>query len=784
MSMPSSMVGARAVVLRLGIALLLMAVSAPGALAQSPSPLPSPAPSPAVQPTSGPVLPPPSEVPLPAAPQPKGRPDASTTRHGVRVELWLSSSTVTPGEWVQAVVRATNLLETPAFAMSGECGPSGHLRVGAPRPRGPTGPDLHGECGTFKRQVLRDSLLTHAGFDRRKDLLRWNTASASSGAAFGFVECPYPPPGPRRLGPGASVTERFAWYPVGSFAEDPWFHPMWPGAGTVTVSWPYLSRGAPPAVSARRMGRMVEPIRATAALEVTGEGPNASGLPELVDIALADPRFRAWVEADPSRRSWRGASASAESGPTFEPNLYLWNLPDPPSTGVVFVELERAIDRQSHRGVVTLDPWTGEVLQVECVGPSQFRPCPQPGPLAWSGDELASANPDGQEADLALPAGLGDSIASSSMPSPVAPRGTPSTSPLAADSLDWRQVIPSQGPRGWISEVTTWSKGFATLGEDARGGPTIWVSPDGSSWTSQALPFLKRLQPHLGALDDRLIIVAAVPHGEVERLASWVSRDGGAWRRAPDRPVMGLASRPGTWGHLAVSHPVVMDGQLVVHGHWDGCCGAVTPRIAGQPGRHAFVSASAARNGIVAWRTHDGLHWTRHPITRSLDSLDCVTEDGERLIGLDYGSPLVASTDGVRWQPVGEVPIDRGPPDAACVWSTATGYLQVGVAEDDAVPGFDSSTGISASADLRYWSPVQTLLGFEVGGVAVLGDTVVLDGSQSGPDLPEPVALQLLSTDGGRTWAPTSAWPSTTIASDGRVIVAVGDGAWTVRRTP
>ena len=357
---------------------------ATAALAQSSSPLPSSSPSPAVQPTSGPVLPRSSDVPLPAALQPKGRPDASTTRHGVRVELWLSSKRVTPGEWVQAVVRTTNLRKMPAFAMSGECGRSGTSVTVDLDPQVPVGQTFTGNAGAFKSQVLRDSLLTHAGFDRRKDLLRWNTASASRGGTFGFVECPFPPPGSRRLGPGASVIERFAWYPVGSFEDDPWFHPMWPGAGTVTVSWPYLSRGAPPSVSPRRMGRMVEPIRATAAIEVTGEGPSARGVPALVDLALADPRFGAWVEADPTRRSWRGASVSAESGPTFQPNLYLWNLPDPPSTGVVFVELERAIDRQSHRGIVTLDPWTGDVLQVECVGPSQFRPCPQPGPLAWS----------------------------------------------------------------------------------------------------------------------------------------------------------------------------------------------------------------------------------------------------------------------------------------------------------------------------------------------------------------------------------------------------------------
>ena len=258
--------------------------------------------------------------------------------------------------------------------------------------------------------------------------------------AFGFVECTGGFSGSRRLGPGASVIERFAWYPVGSFEDDPWLQPMWPGAGTVTVSWPYLDRAAPPSASGRRMGRMVEPIDVSAAIEVTGEGPSARGLPALVDLALADPRFGAWVDEDPTRRSWRGASVVAESGPTFQPNLYLWNLPDPPSTGVVFVELERAIDRQSHRGIVTLDPWTGDVLQVECVGPSQFRPCPQPGPLAWSDDELAAINRDEQEADL-HPAliGVAASLPSALWPDAPVPASIAEYLPAAREQL-WTQA--------------------------------------------------------------------------------------------------------------------------------------------------------------------------------------------------------------------------------------------------------------------------------------------------------------------------------------------------------
>ena len=154
-----------------------------------------------------------------------------------------------------------------------------------------------------------------------------------------------------------------------------------------------------------------------------------------------------------------------------------------------------------------------------------------------------------------------------------------------------------------------------------------------------------------------------------------------------------------------------------------------------------------------------------------------MAQDDGRLIGLDYGSPLVASTDGVHWEPVGELPM--GDYDD-CVWPTASGYLQVGVVEGEAGSGYGGSTGTSVSADGRTWSPVQTLRGFSVAhdGVAVLDDTIVLGGQQSGPDLPEPVQAQFVSTDGGRTWSPTSGWPSTTIASNGHVIVAVGDGAW------
>jgi len=153
--------------------------------------------------------------------------------------------------------------------------------------------------------------------------------------------------------------------------------------------------------------------------------------------------------------------------------------------------------------------------------------------------------------------------------------------------------------------------------------------------------------------------------------------------------------------------------------------------------------------------------------------------DEERFLGIDYDSPLLASSDGVPWETIGEVPFLDSAPDAACVHRTASGYLQVG--EVDAPRGYNVSTGTAVSTDALTWSPPSTLLGFDVESrsMAVLGDLVVLPGYQNAPDVAEPEPAQLLSLDGGATWSPTSDWPqSAAAATDGRVIVAVGDGAW------
>jgi hypothetical protein len=297
---------------------------------------------------------------VPARFEPKGRPDASTTRHGIRVDLWLSSPTAAPGEWVQAVVRTTNLHDTTAWSWSGECRTSGTrvaVDLGAIIP---PGEPQTGNAAAFKRQALRWT--TETGFAPRRSIDDWY---ASTDSGYAFVECPIMP-GPLELKAGASLTERFAWYPYDSFDGEVWLQPLPPGPVTVTASWPYLSRGERPSMSSRRAYRTMKPVKATTELEVTGDGPGTPSLPELIDIALADPEFRAWVELEPGRERWCDwcVSATGWPGPTYERHLYLSHLGDTRPNGVLDLEL----DQRQTRGIIILDPWTGEVIDVLFLG--------------------------------------------------------------------------------------------------------------------------------------------------------------------------------------------------------------------------------------------------------------------------------------------------------------------------------------------------------------------------------------------------------------------------------
>lgn len=340
----------------LAILILTVAVAGP-TVAQSPSPAPSQSPNPPASPFPYPTVPPASDVPHGPKLVPTGKPDATITRHGIRLELWQSSPTVAPGEWVRFAVRTTNVGRDSAWQMSGECLTSGTEMAADLRTVTPAGETWTGNAAAYKERVTRFSTTDWVPGWLYLDQL-WATAAA-------WAECTTLP-GPIELRPGQSRVEHFAWYAgdrPSSERYDIWT-PPYPGTATVSVEWPFLARGDRPVIRNLRRVR-TDPIRLEVPLAITGDGPGTPSLDQLVDIALSDPAWRAWVEADPTREGWSRSYVKALlwGGPD-----YPGGFPDDPehTNGILELELEQALPVQSTAmdGSILLDPWTGEVLDV------------------------------------------------------------------------------------------------------------------------------------------------------------------------------------------------------------------------------------------------------------------------------------------------------------------------------------------------------------------------------------------------------------------------------------
>lgn len=374
---------------------------------------------------------------------------------------------------------------------------------------------------------------------------------------------------------------------------------------------------------------------------------------------------------------------------------------------------------------------------------------------------------------------LGGAASAQSPHASPGPSSVASPSPVAHEALDWQQTLAAPGGGGWLRQVVAWAGGFAALGKDG-GRWTVWVSPDGRSWTHHAAPAPRSSQPSLGVPGRRLLLVAGVSPDDGPRLAAWSSIDGSTWRRAPDRQEMALPGDP-TWGYFALQGPVSAGGRALVVGYWSGCCGSVGSSIAGSDGVPLAMAASDRLAGTYAWSTADGLRWERTALRGPTRGLECLVGDGDRFLGIDYSTPLLASEDGTRWTVLGDVPLVDSAPDTACVRPTAGGYVQLGAV--DAPLGYGSSFASVTSTDAVTWAAPVSVLGFEAEtmSIASAGDLIVVPGYQHAPELTDPTPGTIMSTDGGATWIPADGWPdAVALATDGRVIVAVGQGAWII----
>ena len=191
----------------------------------------------------------------------------------------------------------------------------------------------------------------------------------------------------RRIAPRASRVERFVWQAVRApFLGGP-LQPLHSGSVPVTVKWRYGGRGAHPTEAEK--DRKSRTIRLVAPLTVGGSGPGTPSFPELVDLALADPLFRSWVDAALPRADWEVGVTGYPSGTPIADDYHGWNRIDPHPNGAVELMLtprgrldrdgKLAMPGQGH-GAVYLDPWTGTVLGHWFSVPWPPEPVGSPGP--------------------------------------------------------------------------------------------------------------------------------------------------------------------------------------------------------------------------------------------------------------------------------------------------------------------------------------------------------------------------------------------------------------------
>ena len=349
---------------RLVLTTLVAALALGGTVsAQSPSPAPSGStagsPSPSGSPFPWPTLPAPEQIPLPAPFEPAGPATASITKDGIRVELWLSSLTVSPVEWVEAVVRTTNLADEPAWSLIGECGRTSTRVTADLRGAFSAGTSQPGSAGMFKRRAV------DAAGVMRADFTSVPLGAAPTGIrAVALPECSGIQWPVQRLRPGGSITERFAWYPARTVGGSPErFAPLPPGPIRVPATWESMGHG----LHRRRVweDNRYAPIAVTATTQTAGADPGIPSIPQLVDTALADPSFAAWVDRDPDGQHGhvqvaRWPDEEFRSAPTRWTGVGRYV-----DRGVVELSFTQpASDDGFTVGYADLDPWTGELLHV------------------------------------------------------------------------------------------------------------------------------------------------------------------------------------------------------------------------------------------------------------------------------------------------------------------------------------------------------------------------------------------------------------------------------------
>lgn len=334
--------------------------------------LPSPASSAAPEtPTSGAAVERPTlHVPLPP---PKGRrpvlstgraPDATISRRGVRLELWVPRKAIRTGRWVPATLRVTNL-SGRSIKHDGQAGCDG----GSDRLRFDfaglfdAGTEWSGKAARFKKLFLADSGLVSRTMWTVRPVRRNCVGSVGT---------------EETLAAGRSFTVSDV-----ARAVYPWAVQPLPG-GKAEVSACYRFEFGRAGDEGPATGR---PYDACVSAPVRIKGPDV-GYPSpqaLADAMLADPVFRTWVED----RKTHAMFHTDVDGPWRKPEHSSWAkhgyVGGPAPMETVHISSQAGGRNGDRVSDLVLDPWTAEVLGTSIVAgrltqPEGAYPTPSPSP--------------------------------------------------------------------------------------------------------------------------------------------------------------------------------------------------------------------------------------------------------------------------------------------------------------------------------------------------------------------------------------------------------------------
>ena len=324
----------------IAVALLLVAAASPWVAQAQETPSPVPA-------SDRPILAPP--LPVPAGPPPAvdsdGPPSASVERHGVRLDMWVPSQPVLSGAWMSTLLRVSNVGKVPVWVY----GYPDNIPCQLPilggidlRDLWAPGVDWTGNAGIFKAAALGAGSPASPGAD---------IAGRDPDATCLDVGLPA-----GRMRPGASFDLTFQ-----TWVRYPWRDQHLP-TGTASVGYGLgFYRSNPDRHSAEDRRRSFVEVRAP--LAIAGTDVAYPSPQTLIDAALAQPEFLAWIETRDLGQDW---------------NAYVEGI-DPPR-GMTFAEVdplggpapEETVEIRAFAqggapgtyGKVIIDPWDASVEEV------------------------------------------------------------------------------------------------------------------------------------------------------------------------------------------------------------------------------------------------------------------------------------------------------------------------------------------------------------------------------------------------------------------------------------